>query len=379
MVVSKGVKMKKARLFVVNEDTLRSTQHTNIVSVITPQPTGVQWLKTIADIMADMLQVEIGDYIFLWETRNASQKCRIHGVYRAISRPYYEITSPYDESPFKIHVEAAYIFNNPLDEYDVLNCPFIKTPLWTITGKKVAGKSRGSTPLSQDEASKLITLLIGRNPNYSFREFSQARVIEVSNPLRVDYRITGENSLTSQTLDAINPNQLSFFTSDYDVQYEKVLETIFNQEMSSRNNLFYSQIGVNVDKVIWFSNYLPYSIEQSEMDYLIIESDDRENLSRIFLIEFLKTKLDASHIHRCLLYSKWVNETLALGESVTQPIIICSKSWDFINGEQTSHRQERTREMQQLISDTVESFSTKSLQIFTYDFTGGIPRFIRRM
>ena len=371
--------MKKARLFVVDEDTLRSTLRTNIVSVYTPDPTGEKWLQTIADIMADMLQVEIGDYIFLWETRNANQKSRIHGVYRAISRPYYEMSSPQDHYPFKIHIETAYNFNNPIDEYDALNCPYIKTPLWTIIGKKVKGKPRGSTPLSQDEASKLITLLIGRNPNYSFQDFSRTRIIEVANPLRIDYGNTGENCPASPTLNAIDPNRLSFFDSNHNVRYEKVLETIFNQEMSSRNNSFFSQIGVNVDKVIWFSNYLPYSIEQSEMDYLIIESDDGENLSRIFLIEFQKNRIDNAHIRRCLLYSKWVNETLALGESITQPIIICPDSYDFINGEQIPRRQLRAQEMQQLITNTVESFSTKNMQIFEYSFTGTTPRFIQRM
>ncbi len=139
--------MNKGRLFVVNGETLQDTIQNNVVSISTPKVVGQQWLKTIADIMADMLQVEIGDYIFLWETRSNNQKSRIHGVYRAISAPYYEVSSPNDSYPFKIKIEKAYDFNNPLDEYDILNCPYIKTPLWTITGKKVAGKSRGTSPL----------------------------------------------------------------------------------------------------------------------------------------------------------------------------------------------------------------------------------------
>ena len=34
----------------------------------------------------------------------------------------------------------------------------------------------------------------------------------------------------------------------------------------------FSQIGIDVDKVVWYSNYLPYSIEQSEMDYVLLQS-----------------------------------------------------------------------------------------------------------
>ena len=128
-------------MFVVNEETYNSTIRTNIASVFVPDSFGAQWVKTIADLMADMLQIEIGDYIFLWETGSATRKNRIHGVFRAISAPYFEQTNPREKNLFKIKIERAYTFEEALDEYDLLNCPFIKEPLWTIIGKKVAGKS----------------------------------------------------------------------------------------------------------------------------------------------------------------------------------------------------------------------------------------------
>ena len=79
----------KGRMFVVNSETIQTTLNTQIASIITPNLQGEQWVKTLADIMADMLQIEIGDYIFLWETSGNGQKSRIYGVYRAISKPYY--------------------------------------------------------------------------------------------------------------------------------------------------------------------------------------------------------------------------------------------------------------------------------------------------
>jgi hypothetical protein len=178
----------KGRMFVVNSQTLISTQSTMIASIFAPQPNGEKWLSTISDIMADMLQIEIGDYIFLWETSSEAQKSRIHGVYRAISKPYYECADANDTAPFKIHIEKAYDFENPIDEYDVLNCPYIKSSMWTIIGKKVKGKSRGTSPLSQDEIKNLITLLIGKNPNYSYVEFDATRVLNVPTELKIDYK-----------------------------------------------------------------------------------------------------------------------------------------------------------------------------------------------
>lgn len=76
----------KGRMFVVNSETIEKTKKQNIVSVISPNFQNKRWVQTLSDIMADMLQVEIGDYIFLWETSEKGNKSRIHGVYRAISK-----------------------------------------------------------------------------------------------------------------------------------------------------------------------------------------------------------------------------------------------------------------------------------------------------
>ena len=169
----------KGRMFVVNPETLQETINSNIASIRTPDLQGAQWLKTLSDIMADMLQIEIGDYIFLWETSSNNSKSRIHGVYRAISAPYYDCTTPQDDAPFKIHIEKAYDFQNSIDEYDVLNCPYIKSSMWTLIGKKVAGKSRGTSPLSPEEVRHLITLLVGKNQTYQFYPYNVNNVVNV--------------------------------------------------------------------------------------------------------------------------------------------------------------------------------------------------------
>ncbi len=366
----------KGRMFVVDSTTLQSTITTQVASIKTPDLQGTQWLKTLSDIMADMLQVEIGDYIFLWETSNGGSKSRIHGVYRAISSPYYHCITPQDDAPFKIHIEKAYDFVNPIDEYDVLNCPYIKSTMWTIIGKKVAGKSRGTSPLSEEEVKHLITLLIGKNPTYRFHPYNAANIISVPNPLGISYGNLGANNRPT-SLSAFHPNNLNYFNASGDVYYEKTLETLFNQEMSRRNQTFFSQIGVDVDKVVWYSNYLPYSIEQSEMDYVIIESDDGFSYNRIFVIEFQARQIDDDHIHRCLMYSKWINETLALGTSLVQPILICPDSYDFINGEANRARQRCLTRMQNTALQYQNSYNVKPLEVYEYSLTP-TPVFTRK-
>ncbi len=361
--------MPKGRLFVVDSESLEMTIKTNVVSIKTPEPTGKQWLKTVADIMADMLQIEIGDYIFLWKTGSNYQKSRIYGVYRAISEPYYKMNTANDLFPFKIKIEQAYIFNNPLVEYDLLNCPYIKTTMWTVLGKKVAGKSRGTSPLSPDEVGKIITLLIGRNPEYKFIEPSEERVVKVEEPLRIDYSNIGSNR-QPESLIELYPNRLNFFKSNYEIYYEKILETVFNQELTRKNDKLFKQIGVNVEKIIWYSNYLPYSIEQSEMDYLMIESEDGYNPSHYYLLEFMKNKIDESHIRRCLMYSKWIDNTLALGEKITTPIIICQKCPDF------NSANKKVKELNDIISEYEHEYNTKELKVYIYSFSADGPQFV---
>lgn len=355
-------------MFVVNKDTIKTTVDTQIASIITPNLQGKYWIKTLADIMADMLQIEIGDYIFLWETSDSGHKSRIYGVYRAISKPYYECKDSRDKAPFKIHIEKAYDFENPISEYDVLNCPYVKNSMWTIIGKKVAGKSRGSSPLSQEEIKVLISLLMGKNQNYHFYKFDTARIIEDVNPICIDYSKIGETRKPSSLVN-LNPNEICFLNNDRNVHFEKVLETIFNQEMSNKNIELFSKIGINVENVVWYSNYLPYSIEQSEMDYVIIESDDGLCFNRIFVIEFQKNKIDEDHIKRCLLYCKWVNETLALGENLAQPILICDRSYDFIHGETHKTKKRCQERLEKVITESQNELDAKELQVYEYSIT----------
>lgn len=358
----------KSRLFVVDSNSIASTISTNIASIRVPDLSGDQWIKTIADIMADLLQIEIGDYIFLWETKSGTQKNRIHGVYRAISKPFYQCSSPSDTAPFKIHIEKAYDFNMSVEEYEVLNNPYIKNSLWTIIGKKVAGKARGTTPLSIDEANYLFTLLIGKNPTYTFVDFDPTHIINVPNPLQVSYSITGATTRPT-TRATLNPNLVAYFDNTYNVRYEKVLETIFNQEFTNRNSTFFSSLGIDVNKVKWYSNYLPYSVEQSEMDYVVMESEDGDSITRITLIEFMKNRIDEEHIHRACLYSKWINETQGLGCQISKPMIICKDSYDFINGERTPARIDKLNTYNQIIQNAEQEYNTKPLEVFVYDIS----------
>lgn len=338
----------KGRLFVVDDDTLKRVENDNIVEVKVPdlrkydenKEISVKegWLKTVVDISADMLQLEIGDYIFLWQTKEKAQKnekneikekhrCRIFGVYRVVSAPYYEMTTDKDEFPFKVKVERAYKFNEPVDEYDVMNSPLTKGAVWTIWGKKIASKSRGSTPLTFEGVQYLLSLLMWKNNgNYEFYGFGSEEII--SNPLKLGMpdgiyvkktlRHTSEISMWKQ----INPNELCLCNKVGGLACEKVFEAIFNQMVVERKKNFFDQLDINVDEIVWFANYLPYSFEKNEMDYLLMLSKDGYNITDYILIEFMLGKTDVDHIRRCYQYAEWLDTTYGSGKPIVQPILI---------------------------------------------------------
>ena len=51
--------MLEARLFVVNEETMKKTLDTMEVSVMIPEPEGRLWNKTVLDIVCDLMQIDI--------------------------------------------------------------------------------------------------------------------------------------------------------------------------------------------------------------------------------------------------------------------------------------------------------------------------------
>lgn len=361
----------KSRLFIVDSATIETTKINKTASIFCPDLSGQQWVKTIADIMADLLQIELGDYIFLWERKNGDQKSRIHGVYRAISRPYFDNSNPNDRAPFKIKIEEAYHFEEPIEEYEVLNCPFIKESLWTIMGKKVAEKPRGSSPLSKQESKMLITLLMGKNHNWTFEPPNEANYeFNTLKRLVIDYSKCGDNPKTCDPSN-LAIESINFFKPDKDVRYEKILETIFNQEATNRNNSFFSQLGIDINKVIWYCNYLPYSLERSEMDYVMIESEDGENVSKIYVIEFMTGNLDIDHLHRVCMYSKWVNNTLALGTNFVYPIVISHKSPDF----RSNNMSEKEKDFIEQEKLDISTYNINPVKVYNYDFSSGKAKF----
>lgn len=355
-----------ARLFVVDDESFDYARDKLIVAARVPtKKISKLWLRTYHDIMADMLQIRIGDYIFLWKVKEDNEKNSIFGVYRAISKPFFKLDGEGDVAPFKLHIEVAYEFKHPISEYDLLNWPHLHSPLWNIVGKKISNKARASTPLSPEEEKTLITILKGKNPEYKFYPFNPAHIKDVERPLRIDCDNAGTNPKEIDSYLKLVPEEVHPLNAKSRPYYEKTMEAIFNQEFANNNRSFFEQLGIDIEKVVWFSNYLPYSIEKSEMDYLILESDDGKAITHAYIIDFMLRDVDADHIERCIMYGKWVSRTIAYGSDIIQPIVLSEYSPDFIENDS-----EEVRNFNNWINK-LEEDRNYPIQIFTYKYECG--------
>ena len=64
------------------------------------------------------------------------------------------------------------------------------------------------------------------------------------------------------------------------------MELLFNMVIRNNNKSALSKLNINLDNIFWYANYLPYSIDKSEIDYFIMESSDNVNIDKINVLEF---------------------------------------------------------------------------------------------
>ena len=117
--------------------------------------------------------------------------------------------------------------------------------------------------------------------------------------------------------------------------------------------------------VIWYANYLPYGLERSEIDYMVMESFDGTIINRINVIELMTGQLDIEHIKKCLKYSKWVVSSITNDKNIVRPIIIC--------GEIPNIKKPKKRsEINKAIMDLPKSYGFEKIDIYTYSIKGDI-------
>ena len=239
----------------------------------------------------------------------------------------------------------------------------MKNKLWNIIGKKVAGKSRGTTPLSPEETQFLIQSLIDINNNYTYTGGYTIHTpslpnVEIQFDLVNPYSNSTPTSLSAYAYAPIKVRERS------EVHFEKALEGILNYLIKTRNSHKLSMLNIPIDNILWYANYLPYGLERSEIDYMIMESVDTVNVNKIDVIELMKSIIDVDHIRRCLQYAKWVSDSITNGKNIVRPILICgSKSL-------TSTKGFSNTDIQNALTMLPQEYGFNSVDVYTYELDG---------
>lgn len=148
--------------------------------------------------------------------------------------------------------------------------------------------------------------------------------------------------------------------SGEEVHFEKALEGVLNCYFRDGKTEMIQKLGIDSSKVSWYANYLPYGLEGKEIDYMVMESEDKINVSKISVIELMKGVIDEDHIDRCLLYSKWVADSLANGNSIVRPLLICSEK------SLTHKKGINSNAIKKAIVELPRKYKFKEIEIFTY-------------
>lgn len=344
----------KGRIFVVNHDFMEHlNDNLEIKANLPTLKSTKRWFGSLTSLIADMFQTEIGDYAFFWETKGNNPDSYIWGVYRIISNPFFDPSEP---NCIKLKIEHAYSFSTPLTEYDILNDPYNKIDLWNIIGKKIKGVGRATTQLLPYETEFLIQKLIDKNiyDEKSFIPYTDKK-IKLKNEIKINYSIFDNHPITNYS--ELDINHISYIKPNGTAQYEKFMELIFNILIRTKNSEILKKVGISSDHIFWYANYLPYSLDKSEIDYLVIESSDHTNIDKINVIEFQKYTLDEKHIHQAAFYSNWINYKLAKGSNISQPIIICEQFNTALEAK---------------IREKEKYYHTKKIKIYTINFKDGI-------
>lgn len=339
--------MQGGRLFVVDSDSWEITKKFNIAATgKTDVKLGKNYIKTVYDLMSDILTLNQGDLVFFWEKYNqrTDKSGRgIIGVYEVISDPYYDTTKKVideniylDESyPFRIDIREIISFDKHLSEYYLFSRPDVRSKVWNLIGKKVGGKARGSVPLTPLECEMLIHLLSEINGGIILSSMDTP-IDKLNHNKYLDVKLNIGLTNPNNYKDAPQLNELDFSkipTVDdtkrdpkkYEVTQEKILEAWLSKNIRSNSNL--EKLFGPKEYIGWYSSYLPYSLDQKEMDFMVFHNHPKHNfLMRISLVELKKGIIGKDAVEQVCNYFNWAELNLVPGtKSIIQPIIIGRK------------------------------------------------------
>lgn len=260
--------------------------------------------KPFLKMLVDMLNIDIGDLIFLYE-----RQVGFHGVYKAKSPLFFDPSKVSNQDglfvdgqwPLRILLESVYYFPKPVNEDLLFSTPKYENIFWIWAYRKSQG-ARGCNTITPEAAEAIVELLVKVNGR--------------------DEKYTNFNPYKPQKLEEI---QFSFAAKNGRVVLEDYLRGYIVNEMTTNKEL--EKFLGKLDDIEWYANNVPYHITQKNIDILVFHKNFRYTNAplryKYSVIELKKDKVKPDDVSQLIRYSQWAVGRLANGEvEMIQPILI---------------------------------------------------------
>lgn len=306
----------KAHILITNKETLPVCRDRLFWGVGIPDaPTNFQeWVdpknsrKPYLKMLVDMLNVEIGDLVFLYE-----RQVGFHGVYKVKSSLFFDTSkitnqdglSVNEQWPLRILLDCVYFFPKPVNEDLLFSTPKYENIFWVWAYRKSQGP-RGCNTITPESAEALIELLV--KVNGSDVKYNNFEPYKPSQLEKVKFSFAKENGRLALE-DYLRGYVVSKITKDK--EFEKFLG--------------------NLDDIEWYANNVPYHITQKNIDILIFHKNFKYTNAplryKYSVIELKKDIVKPNDVSQLIRYAQWTSGRLANGEvEMIQPVLI---GYDF--------------------------------------------------
>ncbi|CAB3289432.1 conserved protein of unknown function [Methanocaldococcus lauensis] len=270
--------MIRGHVFVVNENTLPIHLKYQFVG------TGAGDRDSNISLLADMLRVKEGDYIFFYIEGSENKKGRFFGIFKSKDNKVYHLKGEDAKKPnlpkkliYRKDIEPYKIYSEGVLEFIALDkLPiYSRELLWMLIYRKMKGK-RGNTMLFPWEVERLLNMIKDEN---------NGNIITCKDGYDFDNQnfriICGDKKYYNHG----ESFRLNF--NKRDINSETAFQAYIMQELKIENNKYYPEIfGKNI---AWIGNEVFAGAGMQKIDILTIEKADCDDiLYRIIELKYVK-------------------------------------------------------------------------------------------
>ena len=246
-----------------------------------------RWIKTTADIFSDVLAVRKGDLVFPWIVKgDKSENVGFKYVFKVFGPAFFVKGREY---PVCVPLEPEGLeFKNPLSEAEALDL-WDRKLLWNAIGKKSLGRGRSLTHQTPMEDKRMLELLHKKNP-LGPKKIKLGKCITTETLITIDTSIEKwkpelkqrlQNTTAKERISNLELNGIPWRKGEFFI-VEKALEAWIMENIDKENGKEFREVAFeNNWPITWFANYLPFGVQGSNIDVVVLQERGREKIANV--------------------------------------------------------------------------------------------------